>query len=288
MITQQAILSKVKEIPALSASVQRVYRLTQDPNANATHFEEAIRPDPALTANLLRLANSAFFGSRKEISSVRHAVAFLGQKRVFDLAVSAGFGRVLPEHLPGYQLASDDYWRHCIAVAVMGENIAKELGFAAPDLVFTAGLLHDIGKLVIGSFLDAASAELGAQLEAPDLSFVDAERAALGNDHCEIGATVAQHWDLPEAIALCCQWHHQPSAAPDSPHRLLVDLVHAANGLAHMMGWGADKGELRRNVDPSVVERLGIKARRLEAVVGLSMQQIEEMSRFLNSEKGAQ
>lgn len=288
MISQQDILAKVKDVPPLSASVQRVYALTQDKLANASHFEEAIRPDPALTANLLRIANSAFFGARREIESVRHAVAFLGQKRVFDLAVSASFGKILPAQLPGYQIDSNHYWQHCIAVAIMGENLAKELGFAAPDLVFTAGLLHDIGKLVIGSFLDASDSELSHQLAREELNFVQAERETLGQDHCEIGEIIAQTWDLPEAIGLCCRWHHVPGQAPKNKHQLLINLVHAANGLAHMMGWGADRGELRRSIDPTAVENLGIKARRLEVVVGISIQQIEEMSRFLSADQGAQ
>ncbi|MHB8079295.1 MAG: HDOD domain-containing protein [Candidatus Krumholzibacteriia bacterium] len=280
MIGTDEIFAKVLTLPTLPVSVARLAALMDDPRAGALDFEAVIRPDPALTANLLRLANSAYFGLSREVDSVRQAVALMGLKRVFEMAASVSFARVIPPFLPGYGIAATGFWTHCIAVGTLSERLARELGRDIPGLLFTAGLLHDVGKLAIGSFLMEETLPMRARLAEARITFVAAERAVLGTDHAEVGQAAAQRWALPPAIGVAARWHHAPLDAPTPESRVVAGLVHAADGLAHLLGFGTDVGEMRREVDRRVVEMFDLRPARLEKVAGETFAEISEMARL--------
>ena len=277
MIAPSVILSRVKALPTLSGAALRLSELARDQRSSAADFERVIRPDPALTANLLRVANSAYFGLRNRVESVKQAVTVLGLTRVSEVAAAAAFAPVIPARLPGYDIEASAFWLHSVAVAVLSERLAVELKMPRPDLTFTAGLLHDIGKLAIGTFVSQESVEILGRVRG-GLAFASAEREVLGVDHAEVGALVADAWRLPAAMGAVARWHHAPDDVPEGVDRPLVDLVHAADGLAHALGLGADVGELARQIAPGTEARLGIRARRLERVAGASLDAIREMA----------
>jgi putative nucleotidyltransferase with HDIG domain len=271
----QRILRRMESLPTLPAAVSRLYGLLQDPSSSASDFERVIRPDAALTANLLRMANSPFFGLPRKVTEIRLAITLLGVKRVFEAATSASFLRLIPTRLAGYEIEAKAFWQHCAAVAIIGERLATELKLRAPDMIFTAGLLHDIGKLAVSSFLLEEPREMRARFGSKsDESYLDIERETLGTDHTEIGAAVAERWGLPPMMGAAARWHHTPSEIPDQALRPAVDLVHVADGLAHILGHGADAGELQRRIDAQVLDRLGVKVQRLEHVASETLEQI--------------
>jgi len=284
VISSELVMAKVKKLPTFSTTLVRLWSVSRDERAGAADFEKVVRPDPSLTANLLRVANSAYFGLRCKAESVRQAVTLLGVKRVCEVATTVAFAPVIPERLPGYDVAATAFWSHCVAVAVFSERLAHELRAASPDLLFTAGLLHDIGKLAVGSFVAADQGKILARARGGE-SFIEAERAVLGIDHGELGAMMAQGWSLPPAVAAAARWHHRPAEAPEA-ERQLVGLVHAADALAHSMGFGADSGELARRVDVNLEALLGVKPRRLEAVAGGALEAIKEMTSLFSGPVG--
>ena len=278
MIAPEGILSRLKDLPTLSAAAVRLAGLARDERSSAADFEKVIRPDPALTANLLRVVNSAYFGLRCRAESVRQAVTLLGLRRTSEVAAAAALAPIIPRRLPGYEMEASSFWTHCVAVAVLSERLSTELGVRRPDLTFTAGLLHDVGKLAIGVFVADSSSEILSRTREGGMTFVSAERAVLGVDHSQVGATVAEAWKLPPAIADVSRWHHSPNETPDKADRLLVDLVHVADALAHSLGLGADVGEMARKVDPATEARLGIRARGLERVASASLDEIRSLA----------
>jgi putative nucleotidyltransferase with HDIG domain len=286
MIDLQLILTQVKSLPTLAPVVVQLASLATDESASASDFERVIRPDPALTANLLKLANAAYFGCRRQVTSVRQAVGLLGVKRVYEVATGAAFTKVIPGALAGYGITSEAYWLHSVAVAVFAERFAKELGIHVPELTFTAGLLHNIGKLVISSFLHDHSAELLERLKSGPVLFVQAEREILGVDHCEVGASVAESWNLPRAIGQSVRWHHEPNLSDDPSFSELVRLVHVANGLAHMMGFGGDTGGLARRLDPQVVASFGITPHHLECIASDGIDEIRSLGKLFADSSG--
>lgn len=277
MIAPAQVLSRVKELPALAASAVRLAELARDERTGAADFEAVVRPDPALTANLLRVANSAYFGLRCRAESVRQAITLLGVKRVSDIAAAVALAPIIPRRLPGYGVDAGVFWLHSVAVAALSERLAAQLRLPCPDLTFTAGLLHDMGKLAIGAYVSEASDAILSKVRC-GLAFVSAEQAVLGVDHAQVGGLVAEAWSLPPAAAAAARWHHAPAEAPDDAHRPVVDLVHAADALAHALGLGADAGELARAVDPGVEARLGVRARDLEKAAGCTLDDIRELA----------
>jgi putative nucleotidyltransferase with HDIG domain len=173
-----------------------------------------------------------------------------------------------------------------VAVAVFSERLAKEVGGRSPDLLFTAGLLHDIGKLVISAFVQRESPSILLRARH-GMDFSAAEREVLGVDHAEVGAHVAVSWRLPEPVAWAARWHHRPASAPQLADRSLVDLVHAADVLAISLGMGSDSGELARNVDSEAWSRLGLTVRRMEAVASEGLQSVKELAAALGEAREA-
>ncbi len=279
---RQEILSNLKHLPSISQSVIRLSVLLRDENASATHFEEAIRLDPSLTANLLKVANSAFFGREREVTGVKQAIVIMGTKRVYEAAVAASLTQLIPSHLAGYGIEAASFWSHSAAVAVMSEHLAQTLNMKTPDMVMTSGLLHDIGKIAISVYLAKNISAVTRSLQNPEHSFIDAEQEALGVDHAEIGAELAKSWNFPETIIHSIRYHHSPNELPNQQDQHAVDLVHAANSMAHLFGYGADVGELKRRVEPDVSERLGLSTQDLEATISRALSDIQDMISLFN------
>lgn len=281
MIDARELAQQLDNLPTLPASIVRLQRVVQDDQSSAQDVEAVIRPDPALTANLLRLANSSFFGLPRKVDNVRQAIALLGLKRVFETAVSAAFSDVIPAVIPGYGLQAADFWRHCVAVAVLSEQLASELGMKTPDLTFTAGLLHDLGKLAIGTYLARVSEQAITSVREREVTLFAAESDLLGTNHAEAGVALAERWQLPPQIALVARGHHGCERQACGSDRDLVDLIHVADGLAHSLGYGADVGELARRIDSDAISELGLRPRRVERVVCRSVDQIDEMTEMM-------
>lgn len=258
------VLSSADSVPSFPESAARLTTLLTRDSANANDFEQVIKPDPGMTANLLRLVNSSYFGLGREIGSVRQAVTFLGTKRLFEIVASASFSQVIPQHLPGYGIDAHTFWMHSVAVAVIAERVAAQTEAHEPDLTFTAALLHDVGKIVISQYL-------GKKNEAPEspMQTMTDERTILETDHAEIGAAVATIWKLPAGTAAASRWHHTPDKAPDDAELGLVDLIHVANTVAHKIGFGAEEEETERDFSPTAVERLGFTREDVDELVEL-------------------
>jgi putative nucleotidyltransferase with HDIG domain len=281
MTTAREVLRCATGLPTLSGVVAKLSRLKDDEKAKASDFERIVTPDPALTANLLRLANSPFFGARRQIQSVRQAIALLGIERVFEVAVSASFSQVLPERIPGFNISARDFFKHSFAVGAMAEQLAKQCEVKTEELIFTAGLLHDIGKLAIGALLLEHAAALLAEIKADDVPFIDSEQQLVGTNHTEVGELMVETWDLPNSIGLAARWHHHPDALENAEGRQLAYIVHIADCLSHMMGFGVDVGELKRELNSHSMKRLKLKVGELESVALETTEQIAEMGEII-------
>ena len=280
------MLAQVKSLPTMSLTVVRLSKMIDDERSGAADMERVISPDPALTSNLLRLANSPYFGLTRKVESVRQAVTVMGTKRLFEIVAGAGFQSTIPKVIPGYETTSTRFWLHSVAVAALSESLARELRLHPPDYTFTAGLLHDIGKLVIGAYLAAQPEDERPDLMVTEGTLLDREREVFETDHCELGAALAERWNLPKRLQAVARWHHDTEGYTASEHRTLVDLVHAGNGLAHTLGYGSDIGEMSREVKDAVIARLKITTDRLERVASETFEKIVELGQVFTGESG--
>jgi len=235
------IIEATGELPALPATTARLLRLMDDEAAGADEVLQVIGRDPALTANLLKLCNSAYYGLRRQVGAVQEALLLLGNRTVVQLAFATSLGDVLRGPLAGYRLGRDALWRHSLAVAIGAAHLAGADGDRARrERAFTAGLVHDIGKLVLSGPLKAKLQQL------PQTGRWDAlrqgERDVLGFDHAEAGCALAESWNFPPALAEVIGGHHDlpaPGAQPRRPDDGLLVAVTAANLAASRAGFGA-------------------------------------------------
>lgn len=259
MSRREEILFRLREIPAMPAAAVRAIRVLQDPDADATDIMKALRHDAGLTANVLRLANSAYFGSPRSVGSIREAAVRLGTRRILSVVVASAAAPVVCRPVRGYDLPPEGLWEHSVSVAAGAEALAEVLRMPVPAATFTAGLLHDIGKVVMGNFVAVEAEAISGLARREDLAFDEAERGVLGIDHAEVGAAVLELWDLPEEVLLAVRWHHRPEAA-GSGHGIL-DLVHAADALSVAEGLGGGRDGLRYRPSAEVAARLGLTTR---------------------------
>ena len=278
--TKTRILDRIRGFPAMPGGVTAILAALADPDSEVEDLEVAIRYDPGLTANLLRLANSARFGCAGGIGSIRDAIVRLGRKRLGELTLAASASSVLDEPVPGYEIPAGELWRHSVAVACAAEELNRRVAGGGNTDVFTAALLHDVGKLVMGEFVGEELSPLERAV-ADGESFDLAERGTLGVDHAEIGALILEHWAFPEHLVRPVRWHHRPDDCPE-PERA-VDIVHVADALAMTLGFNDGLEGLTYSISPGVVQRLGLSSDDLDEAAIETLAAIEEAQAAVHS-----
>ena len=256
MSRREDIIATAKALPQMPSIVQRIIGYLGKPDADINELAKLIEYDPGLTVNVLRMANSALFGGCGQIATVRDALFRLGMKRVYQLVIATGIAPRARGEVKGYGLAPGELLRHSVAVAVGAERLAQTLGLQAPPHTFTAGLLSNIGKTVLGEFLEVDATPIMELAARDDISFEQAERRHLGIDHAELGALLLEHWGLPPAIVLCVRWRLDPCSAPEQD--LGLDLIHLGHVMATMAGIGCGVDGLFYVVCQDSVDRLKV------------------------------
>lgn len=249
------IMSKVRSFPGMPATAAKLLPLLENPDSDTSKIADILRYDPGLTANILKLTNSAYFGIPTKISSVRQAILLLGWKRLIQLVMTMCMSDLMKDSVEGYDLPKGELWRHSIAVSVASDVLVKGLKISEADEVFTAALLHDIGKMVLGDYVKEDMPKIDAMV-AKGISFEVAEYIVLGTDHAEIGAKILQSWSFPTPLVEAVHWHHDANSC--SGHCLMSDIVHTADILGQMAGYGKKSGDCEPAAVSDVLERLGL------------------------------
>jgi HD-like signal output (HDOD) protein len=255
------LIASTGKLATLPATVIEILSLLNEPAAGADQVQRVLERDPAMTANVLRISNSAFYGVRREIASVRDALVMLGNRRTATLALATGMVPVLRRDLVGYGISRHEFWNHALLSAAASAEVAAKLGNAPLQCeAFTAGLIHDVGMLAIDPVL--VSAKLC--LDEGDLvgGACAQERRLLGFDHGQAGAELARSWGFPEILVPPLERHHQsPRDCLDDP---LLQAVAAGNLLARMSATAGTPDE-----SPEVADQL--------VQLGLDPDQVEEL-----------
>ena len=272
------ILSKIKSFPSMPATGAKMLRMLEDPETTLDEIEDVLRHDPGLTGNVLRLANSAYFGIPSKVSSTRQAVLLLGLKKLIQLVIASCVNAVMDKPVPGYNLPPGDLWRHSIAVSIASEALVKDKKNIEAEDIFTPALLHDIGKLILGHFVkdEQATIEKIAQTGVP---YVVAENMVLGTDHAEVGAEILTRWSFPREVIDAVRWHHDPDFT-ERPHAS-TDIVYLANLLCQTAVNGSETNAFSADLSPAVIERLGLDIAQFDDVKVRVCQWVDELSEAL-------
>lgn len=258
------LVARVGDLPPVPQTLTRLIHIVNDPASSVAEVVQTVRYDQGLTADVLRLCNSAYFGLSRTIVSLDDAVRLLGMNKVLQLVFAVHARGTLSRPQAGYGLRAGALWTHSVSVALGAQRLARLLGLRQVGLAFTAGLLHDVGKVVLSELVARQFAEIIHRVSHEHLSFVEAEQQVLHFTHPEVGARLAETWKLPASIADCIRYHHEPDAAP--PPAPLVDAVHLADVVCTALGLGGGDDGLSYRASPAVLARHDLTDVTLEAV----------------------
>lgn len=247
------LIAATGKLATLPATVIELLQILNEPDAGADRVQRILERDPAMTANVLKISNSAFYGVRREISSVREALVMLGNRRTATLALATSMVPVLRRDLVGYRISRQEFWSHALLSAAAAAEVTVRLSRRELQCeAFTAGLIHDVGMLVI----DPVLADARVVLEGGDLvnGARRQEQELLGFDHCRAGAALARSWGFPEILIPPLSGHHDP--APACLENPLVQVVAAGNLIARLAT--GDEPELQREPALKQLAELGL------------------------------
>jgi HD-like signal output (HDOD) protein len=235
------IVRKIKQLKPLPIVIQKIIASLGDPDSPLTEIVKLIEQDPAITANLLKILNSAHFGLMGKVDSVQRAVTLLGTKRVTELVLTYGFSKDLQKALKGYRLAKGELWKQSLAGAMTAKRFAEHRQLDDLPVIYTAALLKDIGKVILSEYVGHAIGDIQEKVIHDGLSFIEAENACLGVDHAAIGGMIARQWHFTPKMTFMIENHHltAPEARQDPPTTMLylADMVAMTEGT----GAGVDR-----------------------------------------------
>ncbi len=255
MIDLDQLIQQANDLAPLPASTLRLVQMMNSPHCDLADVAELIAFDPALTGNVLRGANAATSGRVERVGTVQEAVGRLGTAQVLALAVAGGAKRYLTGAIPAYDLGEGALWRHAIVVASVAETLPSYCEVEVPPMVFTAAILHDIGKLVLGRFLSPDVVKYIKQAQELDhIERLAAETLLLSVHHGELGGLIAQHWQLPDRVVQAIIHHHDPETVED----VVCDVTYLSNLVGKQIEAMRDGHEFKFSVEPGVMARLGL------------------------------
>lgn len=285
LITIEDIVRKTTDLPSLPSATLRVVRETDSSTSSAMSVAQILAQDQALSVRVLRLANSAYYGLSRKVSDLSEAVIVLGMRSIRNLAMVASTYPWMIRPLGGYCLGPRQLWSHSFGVAVGAQAVAEKAKLKNAESAFTAGLLHDLGKVALSIWLEDKIGPLIALAQRDQLTFDQAERKVLGFDHSEVGQYMGEDWNLPKVLVDSIRFHHEPNLC--HPHCPVVDCVHIADYLTMTMGIGVGGDGLQYQFNEEALTRLELSPRDLDEVTDTFVQAYEDYESMLGELQAA-
>lgn len=229
-----ALIKKVEQIPTLPAMSRKVLEITQDETASMHEIAELIETDQALAAKLLKVANSAFYGSINTVSSIDHAVVVLGISEVKSILLGFSVHNFFAQH-EGTLCDQKRFWHHAIICSQIAKLLGRKFYVRNDDTLFLIGLIHDIGKVVLDQYLYDDFEQIIAYVAANRSTFSEAEKAILGTTHYQIAAKLLRQWQFPDNVIMPVLYHHAPWY--DKEFETSSIIIYLANILTHLVGF---------------------------------------------------
>ena len=276
----EKMLLSIKKLPPFPAAARKVAELLRNDDYSVGEVANVIKYDQAIAANILKICNSAYFGARQRISSIPEAVIYLGQKQLLRAVETASAGRIFARGNPGYGIKPKDLWRHSVAVALMSQILSRRLANKENPALYTAALLHDVGKLILGTFVEGSYRRITEVMAERACSFLEAEEEVLGINHAELGGRIAVYWNFPAEIHDAIAFHHRPDLMA-AGETTLANLVYLADQFCLLMGIDGGCDQLAHRGLEEVMKRYHIKEGDIEESILRLKEEIERAQELL-------
>jgi HD-like signal output (HDOD) protein len=271
----QELLTRDLTVPSLPKVCLRLNEAVENPRTSTLEIAEIISSDSALTARLLRLVNSSFYGFPAKIETPSQAIMIIGTAHLCDLAFTTSIARLF-RNIPADLVSMDSFWRHSIACGLAARILASHRHEPNVERFFVAGTLHDIGRLVIYQQVPhlARQALLRCRADADLLHLV--ERSVIGVDHSAVGGALLRHWALPQSLVESVAWHHDPLEA--QRHPLEAAIVHVADIVAQALHLGTSGERYVPPLSPAAWDLLDLPVTMMATVVDEVDEQFDDVT----------
>lgn len=282
MVQPAPILAEVSDrlerLPPMPQTVSEVMQMSRSEDFAVGDLAQVVCKDPTLAARVLKLCNSGFYGLGKEVTSIQRAVVLLGFEMTKNLVLSSFVHSVIQGDFEAYAQTSDGLWEHSFGSATACLALAEQTAPDLTDVAYTAGLLHDIGKVVLATLLAPRFQEVVEAVKTRRIPFPQAEREVLGTNHAEVGALVAERWNLAPVLRDVIRSHHDRDAEVENPR--LAALVRLADGVCGILGVGAGFDAADAELDERDLALVGLEGDRLKPVLDEVMTRVMDVRGF--------
>lgn len=259
--TLEVLVARIEQLPSLPTVVHELVEVCKDPNATMAMVEEVVRTDQSLTARMLKLVNSAFFALANRVSTIHHAAVILGMDALRNTAIAVCTYDCLAGRNANARFDRRAFWEHAVSVGLFAKELATLINLKKPDEAFVAGLLHDLGRVVLDKYFPGEFGKALAMSHLKEAPLAACEEAVLGFDHCVAGAAVARQWRFPEQLVSAIERHHDAEAAD-----LLCALVMVADEMAKAWGYGVSGDPVVRRMPASVWNHVPVSESQIRAI----------------------
>jgi putative nucleotidyltransferase with HDIG domain len=279
-ITILKTIENISSIPTLPTVIERITRLLQNPKTSAEEIGKAITTDQALASKVLKLVNSAFYGFPGKISTITHAIVILGFSTIKNVVLTASiFDAFHKKGNENSEFNLEQFWMHSISCGAAAQSIAKHLGSNDKEECFIAGLLHDLGKLILCQYLPEEFTKAIKLTKTNNSLFFDSEKTLFDVTHQEIGAYLTDRWNLPKNLQYAVRYHHNPQ--PSRDHYMITSIVHCADIFVRALDYGSGGDQKIPQMAENVWKSLGLANVNLNTVFAAIEDEIQKATVFL-------
>lgn len=281
----QDLLAKLEQIPTLPVVAMKVSELINDPNSSSAEIADALKTDQALTAKILRLVNSSYYSIPGGVTDVQRALAFLGFNTVAQLVLGLSVVGLFQKKSQGH-FSMEGFWQHALGVAVLSEMIGKRVKYPKPEELFTCGLLHDIGKLVMHEIDPERLYSVAKTTFEKQCAFTDVEREFNLPGHSYLGEVMATKWGLPQLICLTVRYHHFDVSKLDTiihQAKPAIQIVRLANLIAVKNRIGDSGDRSSPEITDDLLAPIKLDRESLAAIESGFTEQFERAGAFINA-----
>lgn len=276
----EKIINNIDELQPISQIGNRIMEIVSNPSSSLNEVVEIVKYDQALTANLLRICNSALFGLKKEIVSIKQAIAYIGIEKVASLIMVDQNSTNFNKKNIGYDLDEGALWRYSVSSALIAQDLAEKRKFKNTSFLFTSALLKDIGKVVLNTYMYDALEDIQAKVFKEGMTFIEAEKEILGIDHAELGGKIAEKWNLSKTTVNIIKNHHNPYFG--SSDDLSLPIIYLADSICMMIGVGVGADGLAYKYHQDILDRLSFSDIDLQITIADFWEKLQMVESLVN------
>ncbi len=273
------LVDRIQGLPTLPAMLNNINKMMLNPRTSAKEVAQLISSDPSITSKVLRVVNSSFYGFPNRITTVTHAIVILGFNTIKSIVLSSTIFDVFKKDTRG-GFDRQQFWRHSIGCGAAAKVLARRMGFPSLEEIFIAGLLHDVGKIVLDQYLHDRFVEVLNTVRDKNCLIVEAESSALGVTHADVGAWLFEKWNLSKGLVETTRCHHNPALASDNAKTAAI--VHFADILVRALRFGNGGDNKIPQVSDAAWPLLGMDVSHFDGLIAEVGDEIEKAMVFLD------